>query len=110
MIVLITITEPFNNYVDVSFDLPSTVLCHFYTQNESTTSLSCNISYGSSCFDLKFGGQRKAVIDKTVFIELMPQNYILQEFCFLVTASNGLHTLTIQGRTSTGILQTEIKL
>ena len=100
--------EKIDHFVDVSVDLASkTVTCLFHQQTESSENY-CSIVYGPSRENCKPQNQRKIANRSTSgsnIVLVFPTNdsehfQPQEEYCFIVTASNGSFTAQIEGNTT----------
>lgn len=95
-----------NSHIGVAIDLSSlTVLCKFHNQQDISSNKSCIIEYGpsDSCESLPYSSQNSLSTSSTVTIDLLthPGFHNVRMYCFTVTATNGSHTIKVDGKFNT---------
>ena len=93
--------------MDVSVDFASKMITCFFHQQTENCEKYCSIEYGPSRENCKSQNQRKFTTNTTTsgnIVLLFPLNDSEQfqpqeEYCFTVTASNGIFTVLIEGTT-----------
>lgn len=101
------ITESRNSFVEVVIDLSSSIIsCNFFNQ-QSVNIKSCTIDYGpnGSCDSLPFSSHSNYSTHSKIDIDLLthPGFHNEKMYCYMVTASNGTHTVVVDGIFNTGM-------
>ena len=94
----LNLTGVTNQFVDFSFDLALNIAtCLFLNQPKSTNEKACSIAYGvpSEICTLFAHQSSKGSSDK-VYLGF-PESQSQEECCFIATASNGTHTVLVEG-------------
>ena len=93
------IIDQTNRFVNITFESPNKLLCTFLSQQESKKTLSCDVAYGPVC-DQHPTERAQGICSSptTVVIDLphIPQT-LLNEYCYVVNASNGIFVVQIEG-------------
>ena len=99
----LNLTGVTNQFVDLSFDPASNITtCLFLNQPKSTNEKTCTIAYGvPSVTCTMFSHQSSKGSSDKVYLGFPEYNHLhdqsQEECCFIATASNGTHTVLVEG-------------
>ena len=88
-----------NKYVNVTLEMTNKIVCTFLSQQESRSTISCDVAYGPCQQQPTMIAQGTISSPNTMNIDLpvIPQT---SDYCYAVNASNGTFTVIIEGQIS----------
>ena len=92
-------TGCYNDFVEVTYNsATSAITCSFLSQPDSMTSIkSCSVQYGE-CQNLIFTSYGNSTGNSVTLIVLLSGS--IKAYCYIITASNGTHTVMVEGQIS----------